>query len=85
MLLDDDLGGGAAGAESPVPACPGCGGPLDLSQPDPLDPDELVGRCRGCRSTYFLVDDGRRYLVVARVRTRGPWGGRLGDRGRFGA
>lgn len=28
-----------------LPACPGCGRPLELSQPDPRSPGQLLGRC----------------------------------------
>lgn len=36
-----------------APSC-GCGGPLDLSQPDPHRPDRLLGVCSGCGQWYQL-------------------------------
>ena len=62
--------------EGDRPACLGCGGPLELSQPDVRDPGRMLGTCAPCRR-WHLVQRGP-----------GPGGGVLftlpGPRGRAG-
>ncbi len=47
-------------------ACRRCGEPLDLSQPDPQDPDRWLGTCAGCGGWHLveLIDEERMALVV---------------------
>lgn len=52
--------------------CPECGGSLDLEQPDPHDPDRLLGVCCGrCRSLYLLdVCPGGHEMVLVQLPPR---------------
>ena|SRR6056297_2432845 len=34
--------------------CPRCRESMDLTQPDPGDPDRLIGTCGGCCSWYLI-------------------------------
>jgi hypothetical protein len=46
--------------------CPACDGDLDLHQPDPGDPDRLLGVCEEC-GDWFLMDlmpDQAEWMVV---------------------
>lgn len=47
----------------PPAECTGCGGPIDLHQPDPGRPDDLVSCCLAC-GTWLVIRAGK---VVARL------------------
>jgi hypothetical protein len=40
------------------PACPRCRGELAVSQPDPEDPDRLLGICESCRHWFLIEESG---------------------------
>ena len=48
-------------ASSAMPTCRGCGGDLDLSQPDESRPRWLLGVCRDCRGWWLLVFPASRW------------------------
>jgi hypothetical protein len=64
------------GPEEPT-SCPRCREMLDLSQPDPEDPDRLIGTCSGCGS-WFLIEQSQEGLVLdmvalpCRLKQEGP-------------
>jgi hypothetical protein len=58
----------ATGPDAPaIVSCPGCKIPLDLHQPDNLDPSRLLGICERCRSWQVIdldLDRGQAILVL---------------------
>jgi hypothetical protein len=49
------------------PGCPACDGSVQLAQPDPRRPGELVGACPRCKTWVILVRVAGRWLVVRRI------------------
>jgi hypothetical protein len=45
-------------------ACPACDSSLDLHQPDPFQPDRLLGTCPSCRAWCVLDADAAVVTVL---------------------
>lgn len=47
--------------------CPVCESPMEVQQPDPDQPDRLLGICEGCKRWALLIHDKKAKIVIAMV------------------
>ncbi len=64
-----------------APCCPGCGGTLELNQPDSRRPSQLLGTCprARCGEWVALTRFERRWRIVGRISASSRRSGSHGD------